>query len=72
MSNEEDQIFIPHRRTFHIEKISRLKLSLVDEKSQLEINRVFESNGTPEKTIERHPSIDKQFLAQQNPVKCSG
>jgi hypothetical protein len=54
MSNEENQHFLSHLRTFQIENIPRLKISLFNDKSKLEINRIFmpiESNVLPEKIV---------------------
>ena len=56
MSDEEEQnYFIPHRRTFHIQSIPQWKISLLDEKSKLEINRLvlpIDSNVLSEKIME--------------------
>lgn len=56
MSNEDEQnYFIPHRRTFHIQTIPQWKISLSDDRANVEINRIFlpiESNVLSEKIIE--------------------
>lgn len=65
MSDEEDEqnYFIPHRRTFHIENIPQWKISLFDEKSQLDINRIvlpIDSNVVLEKIMEIQPVVTEQ------------
>ena len=63
MSNEDEQnYFIPHRRTFHIQTIPQWKISLSDDRANVEINRIFlpiESNVLSEKLIEIQSSSNE-------------
>jgi hypothetical protein len=70
MSNKQQQHIIPHLRTFQI--------SLFDEKSKLEINRIFESSEKilPNKNDNIPVIHDPNFLSPQqqqikNPVNYS-
>ncbi len=70
MSNEEKQHFLSHLRTFQIENIPRLKISVFNDKSKLEINRIFmpiESNVLPEKIVynEIHSPDNQKMKSDQ-------
>jgi hypothetical protein len=66
MLNELQEFIIPHIRTFKIENIiPRVKISLFDEKSKLEINRIFmpiESNIFQNENNNEHNSLLKQEI----------
>lgn len=59
MSNEDDEnYFISQRRTFHIQTDPQWEMSLSDDRTNVEINRIFlpiESNVLSEKIIEIQP-----------------
>jgi hypothetical protein len=55
MSNDQQQIIIPHIRTLKIENIPRIKISLLNDISNLEVNRILipiESPTNNEQQIE--------------------
>lgn len=70
LNKQQKHIIIPHIRTFKIENIPRVKISLFDEKSKLKINRLFipiESNVSPQEIFQNENKIQViQSLDDQN------